>query len=399
MYTPSESILQRYADVLVKFALRQWKGIKPGEVVFVQLPECAKPMYLPLQKAILQAWAHPIFEYLPDGVMKHFFDHANDDQIVFYPHHLLHGKVKQMTHIISIIAENNKHELRDVDPTKISARMKSRKPYIQKRHKKENEGKLSWTLGLYGTPAMAAEANLSIQEYREEIIKACYLDQENPIATREKTVKDISTICEKLDALKIQSVYVTWPDINLNIKIGSDRKRVGGRGVNIPSFEIFTSPDWRGTNGWIKFNQPLYRHGQMVTWISLTFKDGIIVDFDAAQNKELLAEIIRIPNANKVWEFSLTDSRFSRITKFMWETLYDENMWWPEGNTHIAIWNAYVECWTGDVKKMTKKDMKTYWFNQSVEHVDIVSTTPRKVVATLPDWSTKVIYEHGKFLV
>lgn len=141
--------------------------------------------------------------------MKHFFDHANDDQIVFYPHHFLHGKVKQMTHVISIIAENNKHELRDVDPSKISARMKSRKPYIQKRHKKENEGKLSWTLGLYGTPAMAEEANLSIQEYWEEIIKACYLDQENPIATREKTVTDISTICQKLDALKIQSVYVT----------------------------------------------------------------------------------------------------------------------------------------------------------------------------------------------
>ena len=44
-----------------------------------------------------------------------------------------------MTHVISIIAENDKHELRDVDPKKLSARMKSRKPYFEKRHKKENE--------------------------------------------------------------------------------------------------------------------------------------------------------------------------------------------------------------------------------------------------------------------
>jgi len=225
-YVPHPSILQKYADVLVNFALRQGKGIKAGEVVFVQIPECAKPMYLPLQKAILQAGAHPIFEYLPDGVARHFFDHANDDQIVFYPHHLLHGKVRQMTHVISIIAENDKHELRDVHPKKLSARVQSRKPYIQRRHQKENEGKMSWTLALYGTPAMAAEANMSIEDYRQEIIKACYLDYDNPIAQRQKTNKEIDEIKKKLDALQIQSVYVTGPDVNLHIKLGSDRQRM-----------------------------------------------------------------------------------------------------------------------------------------------------------------------------
>jgi hypothetical protein len=50
-------------------------------------------------------------EYLADGVSKHFFEHANDDQIIFYPSHFLNGKVAQMTHVISIIAEDNKHEL------------------------------------------------------------------------------------------------------------------------------------------------------------------------------------------------------------------------------------------------------------------------------------------------
>ena len=399
MYTPSETILEKYADVLVNFGLRQGKWINKGDVVFVFIPECAKPFYLPLQKAILKAWGHPIFEYQPDGVAKQFYELADNDQITFYPADLLHGRVKQMTHMISIIAENDKHELRNVDPKKLSARMKSRKPYIQKRHKKENEWKLSRTLALYGTPAMAAEANLSIEEYREEIIAACYLDQANPIATRKQTNHELQSICQKLDALKIQSVYITWPDINLNVKIWSDRKRLWGRGNNIPSFEIFTSPDRRGTNGTITFNQPLYRHGQLITGISLTFKDGLITHFDAQTNKELLTEIIRTPNANKVWEFSLTDGRFSHITKFMAETLFDENRWGPEGNTHIAIWNAFAESRTWDVTKMSKKDMKELGFNESVEHVDIVSTAPRKVVATLPDGSTKVIYEHGKFLV
>ena len=148
-------------------------------------------------------------EYLPDGVARHFFDHANDDQIVFYPSHFLHGKVEQMTHVISVIAEADKHELRDVDPKKLAARRHSRKEYMDRRNKKENEGKHTWTLGLYGTQAMADEANMSLEEYRDEIIKACYLNYDDPIAERKKTFTKTEEIKNKLDALPIEWVHVT----------------------------------------------------------------------------------------------------------------------------------------------------------------------------------------------
>jgi aminopeptidase len=125
----------------------------------------------------------------------------------------------------------------------------------------------------------------------------------------------------------------------------------------------------------------------------------VIVDFDASENKNLLKEIINIPNANKVWEFSLTDWRFSHITKFMGETLYDENVWGPEGNTHIAIWSAFNDAFVGDENTLTAKDLEELWFNQSPEHVDIISTKKRKVTATLADGSQKVIYENGQFTI
>jgi aminopeptidase len=177
-------------------------------VVFVQIPECAKPFYLPLQKAILEVGAHPIMEYLPDGVARHFFDHANDDQIIFYPSHFFHGKVEQMTHVISVIAEADKYELKDVDPKKLAARIHSRKEYKEKRMKKEMDGKMTWTLGLYGTQAMADEAKMSLEEYRQEIIKACYLDFDDPIAERKKTEENIAIIKNKLNALPIEWVHV-----------------------------------------------------------------------------------------------------------------------------------------------------------------------------------------------
>ncbi|HCB51100.1 TPA: hypothetical protein DEP21_00705 [Patescibacteria group bacterium] len=127
------------------------------------------------------------------------------------------------------------------------------------------------------------------------------------------------------------------------MKIGSDRQWLGGSGRNIPSFEVFTSPDYRETNGWIRFNQPLYRYGQKVDGIFLKFEKGEVVEFDAKEGKELLTEIFEIPGAKFLGEFSLTDGRHSHITKCMGETLYDENMGGQFGNTHIAIGRAYEE--------------------------------------------------------
>lgn len=397
MYQPSFELLKKYADVLVKFALWGGKWVEKWDVVFVQIPECAKPFYLPLQESILEAGAYPIFEYLADGVARHFYENASDEQISFYPNHYFDWKVAQMTHVISILAEADKYELKWVDPKKMANRVKSRKPYIEKRTQKELEWKMTWTLCLYGTEAMAKEANMSLEEYREQIINACYLDEDEPIKHWQKTANEIQNIIDKLNNLKIQKVHVLWEDVDLHIKIGSDRQWLGGSGRNIPSFEIFTSPDYRETSGRIRFNQPLYRYGQKIDGISLKFENWEVVEFDAKDWKDLLAEIFEISGTRALGEFSLTDGRHSRITKFMWETLYDENMWWKYGNTHIAIGRAYEETYVWDISKMTIEEKKELGFNQSVEHIDIISTTNRTVTAYLEDWSELVIYEDGQF--
>ncbi len=149
----------------------------------------------------------------------------------------------------------------------------------------------------------------------------------------------------------------------LYILIGEHRKWRGGTGANIPSFEIFTSPDWRGTNGTISFNQPLYYSGKRVSGISLTFKDGIVTEATATENEATLKEMIAQENANKIGEFSLTDKRHSRITHFMAETLYDENMGGEFGNTHIALGAAYEDTFDGDTAKPTTEEWAAMGFN------------------------------------
>jgi aminopeptidase len=105
---------------------------------------------------------------------------------------------------------------------------------------------------------------MSLEEYRDQIIQACFLDEEDPVKKWKEVSSWIIKEKDKLDKLQIEYLHIKGEDVDLNIKIGKDRRREAARGMNIPSFEIFTSPDKRGTNGRIKFNQPLYRYGSLI---------------------------------------------------------------------------------------------------------------------------------------
>lgn len=399
MYTPSPEILKKYADVLIKFALWSGRGAAAGDVVFVTISESARPLLPHLQRAILESGAHMMLNYQPDGISRDYFELANEDQINFVPKKYLLERVNLSTHFVGIISETDKHELEGVDGKKIMRRGELMKFYMDARRAKEDRGELTWTLGLYGTPAMAKEVGLTEKEYWDEIITACYLDVDDPIAKWQKLFAQIEGTKDKLNALPMESLHVQGEDADLHVKLGKNRMWLGGSGRNIPSFELFISPDWRGTNGWIRFNKPLYRYGNLIEGVELEFKDGHVVKAKASKNEQVLTEMIAVPNADKIGEFSLTDKRHSRITRFMGETLYDENVGGEYGNTHLALGAAYRDSYIGNPKEVSDESWHEMGYNDSSVHTDIVSTTNRKVTATLADGTTKVIYENGEFTV
>lgn len=410
-YVPSDAILKKYADVMVNFALGQGKGIKKGDVVRLSANESAKPLYMAICNAIVDAGGHVLHHYAPDeekgdmrrnaSTSRYFYEHASDEQVKFFPKKYLKGVVEQMDHSLFILADRDMHLMDGIDPKKIMARGVALKPFMDWRHKKEWDGKLTWSIAMYGTPAMAKEAGLSEKAYWDQIIKACFLDYKDPIKRWKEVYKEIEKYKARLNALtpKIDRLHAVGKDMDLWVRIGEKRNWLAGRGVNMPSFEIFTSPDWRGTEGWIKFNQPLYRYGSKITGIQLWFKDGKVVKSKAKTNEKLLKQMIATKGANKMGEYSLTDKRHSRITKFMAETLYDENMGGPFGNTHLALGMSYRDTFRGDVSKLTTKQAEALGFNDSSVHTDIISTTDRTVTAHLKDGSTKVIYKDGQFVL
>ncbi len=398
-YIPPQSILRKYAQVLVNFALGPDEGIRQGEVVQCLVPDIAKPLAKELQSVILEAGGHMLLRLLPTGMDRDFYALASEEQLIFFPEKHLKTRADLVDHSIGIIADPDPYELSDVDPAKIMKMRDAHKKYRDWITDKEQKGNFTWTLGLWGVEAKAELVGLSLEDYWQQIINACFLDAEDPIAEWRKVKKMQEEIRQHLNELSIEWLEIKGEDIDLKVQLGANRIWKGGADRNIPSFELFTSPDWRGTEGWVKFNQPLYRYGNVLEGVELCFHKGLVTRAYATKGNNVLQQMLKSTNANKIGEYSLTDSRLSRITHPMAETLYDENIGGPFGNTHLAIGSAYRDCYRGDQKNITKAQWKKMGFNDSPEHTDIISTTNRKVTATLSDGTKKVIYAAGKFLV
>jgi aminopeptidase len=399
MYTPSPEILKKYASVLVNFALNDGEGIKKNDVVLLSTQTPGIPLAKEIYRTILQSGGHPLLNIMEDDFKLIQLSESSDEQLSYFPNQYYTGLAQNVDHLVRVLADRSPLFLASADPRKVIIQSKSTKPYRDMLDAKEDQGKFSWTLCLYGTEGVAKEAGLTEEEYWQQIEQACFLRDADPITTWKKVNAEIHRVMDTLNDMQIATVNVKALETDMTVSIGENRQWLGGRGRNIPSFEIFTSPDWRGINGTMFFDLPLYRYGQIIRDIRLEIKNGLVVKATAKHNEKLLLELIAQENANKIGEFSLTDKRFSKINKFMAETLFDENFGGEFGNTHMAVGKSYHDTCTLDTKVLTDEMFANLGFNDSPEHTDIIATSDRTVTATLKDGSKKVIYEGGEFTI
>ncbi|MDE3133351.1 MAG: aminopeptidase [Acidobacteriota bacterium] len=402
-YEPSHEIVERYGRVLVDFALADGAGIKPGDTVLVVGPEESKPLFAEICRAVWRSGGNVIqrLEATQDerfNLERDFLELASDAQLDHFAAAYQRGLVDQIDHAVYIEGTDYPQAMKGVDTQKLLRRQAAYVPAIGWRNEKESAGRFHWTVGLWGTAAMAAEAGLSSEQYWEQIISACFLDDADPVARWNETFARIGAYRDWLNSLPIARLHVEAQDTDLWLTLGERRQWLGGSGRNLPSFEIFTCPDWRGTSGHISFNQPLYTYGALVKGARLEFEDGLVTRASADENVELLEQIIAAPGGNRVGEFSLTDASLSRIDRFMATTLYDENMGGPYGNTHLAVGHSYQAAYDGDPAGLSDDEWHELGFNiGAAVHEDIVATTDRTVTAVMRDGSERVIYAGGHF--
>ena len=175
-----ETLLKKYAQVMVHYALNNGNGMQKGDTVFLVGQECTKDLFMAIAKEIYAAGGNLISGYQPNNLRdsslaRFLLQQGSDEQVSFFAKPYWQGIVEATDHILFIVSEPDVHYLEDIPSARISMMNSARAPYMKMREQKEQAGKLSWSLCLYGTPSMAEEAGLSLEDYWEQIIDACYL--------------------------------------------------------------------------------------------------------------------------------------------------------------------------------------------------------------------------------
>ncbi len=390
--------LEKYADVLIwglKTA-REGKFAK-DDIVLIQYERPAAALMEIVFGKLLDMGINPVQRMGFTCELEHtFYKKANPRQLVF----VSPGDkelIESLNGRIFLRAPESLTHLSDIDPSRMGKMLVARKFLREIMDRRENQGVYAWTLCTVPTEALAKSAGLSLKQYANQIIKACYLDKSEPVKEWSRIYTEMSVIKKWLNSLNIDYLHIESENIDLKVTPGEKRTWIGISGHNIPSFEIFTSPDWRGTEGTYYADQPSFRTGNYVEGVRLNFKNGSAVKVEAKKGHEFTVKQLKMDSgANKVGEFSLTDRRFSRIDRFMADTLYDENYGGRYGNCHIAVGSSYAETYAEKVEK-TKEFRKEKGYNDSALHWDLVNTENKTVTAHLATGENLIIYDSGIF--
>ena len=281
------------------------------------------------------------------NLSRDFFELAEEEQIDFFPARYMRGLVDEMDHQVSVIAR----------PTRTRWRLSTRlgscgaaRPCAscstgaeRRRTRAASAGRSACT----ARPAMAAEAGMGEEEYWEQIVHACFLDSEDPIARWRE-------VGERLERARASRRARD----RARARRGRGRRSVGERRraaalarrprAQHPELRALHEPRLARHRGLdplqpaaLPLRQPRARHPPARS-------PRAVSEAAAEENERVLTEMIATAGADRVGEFSLTDRRFSRITRFMAQTLYDENVGGHFGNTHIALGRSYQDAYAGD---------------------------------------------------
>ena len=237
-----------------------------------------------------------------------------------------------------------------------------------------------------------------------KIMEMCMLTEVDPILAWNEFILKSNYYKEKLNDLKITELhYQNGLGTDLHIFknadaswINLDKTDQSGHTMiaNMPSYEIFTSPDCRYTKGIVYSSRPLIFRGVVIDQFWLKFSDGKVVDFDAKIGKEALADLIyHHENANLLGEIALVecDSPIARTNLVFNTTLFDEN-----ASSHLALGQAY-HLPIHRAEKMSKEELDKIGLNSSPVHVDFMVGTEDMNIEAETQYGRKLIFKQGRF--
>jgi aminopeptidase len=333
--------LERYAEL----AVRVGANVQPGQEVYVH------PMveHAELGRALVRqsyeagaSYVHLI--YRDDHVRKARIELGPDSALTYSPPWEVElTKAAAGNASIGTTGRPDSQLLADLDGERIGRAIQMEiAEIVQQQHRDNvvnwcgvgapNEG---WARQVFGEP--------DVERLWEKVAFCMRLDESDPVEAWREHIARLDARAETLTALRPDALHYRGPGTDLTVGLlpsarwGSARFRTSG-GIdyvaNMPTEEIFTTPDARRADGTIRSSLPLSLNGQIIRGLQLTFEDGRIVDVEAEQGADLVrSQIATNENADRLGELALVtkESRVGQSETLFFDTLFDEN-----ATCHIA---------------------------------------------------------------
>ena len=236
---------------------------------------------------------------------------------------------------------------------------------------------VNWTIVPYPTLAWAQQVypelddEAAFETLCREIVHVCRLDEPDPDAAWRERVDELADVGSRLDALSLDALHYEGPGTDLTVGLLPSSSWIGAVSwtvdglehlPNLPTEEVFTTPDPERTEGHVRSTMPLVLvDGSIVRGLEVRFEGGRAVEVDAEEGAEVIrARIARDEGASRLGEVALVDreSRIGQLGTVFYTTLLDEN-----AASHVALGFAYEEA-------VSEEDVARA--NKSAIHIDFM---------------------------
>ncbi len=379
--TPDER-LERYAEL----AVRVGANVQPGQLVDIAgLVEHA-PLVRALARACYRVGARYVEGSYGDGhVRRARIKHAPEDSLSATPGWLLEReRILGREHgaAIGITGDPEPDLLADLPGDRVGkARMIA---LAEETMKQVNERTINWTGIAFPTEgwAQAVFGEPDVERLWEAVAFCTRLDEEDPVAAWQEHVERLDRRTAALQSLGVASLRFHGAGTDLTVGLleasgwrGPRSQTVWGLDhvANMPTEEVFTTPDARLTEGVVRATRPLALYGNVVRGLELRFERGRIVDVSAESGADVVrGQLATDERAGYLGEIALVDgtSRVGQTGITFFDTLYDENT-----TCHLAYGAAYAEAVDGEPP--------ADGFNVSSVHTDVMIGGPEIAVDAL----------------
>lgn len=409
---PSENLLRKYARLAVAVGTNVQKG---QMLVINTTTDCSAFVRLCVEEAYAIGAKMVTVRWSDDPISHTTYVNADVETLEEIPA----WQVAQLNYIMDKgAAMLSVHAptpglLGDVDPIKVQRANIALRTAIKDYQAYMMGDQTQWSVVSIPTTAWAVkvfpelEPSVAVDRLWDAILKAVRVEENNdPVAEWKKHNQMLANHNRILNDYNFKKLhFVSSTGTDLMLELVENHVWAGGSGYsvkgiefnpNMPTEESFCMPYKFGVNGKVVATKPLNYQGRLIDGFWLQFKDGKVVDFDAAKEKETLKGLLEFDEGSSyLGEVALIshDSPISNSKILFLNTLFDEN-----ASCHLALGRAYPM----NVKngtEMTQEELTALGSNNSMEHEDFMfGSADMKITGITHEGLEIELFNNGNFV-